>query len=236
MFTRSASLYDVIYSFKDYVAEAETLRKLIERFKRSDGTDLLDVGCGTGGHVPHLRAHFTIEGLDLDPAMLEVARRLHAGVRFHQGDMTSFDLARRFDVVACLFSSIGYVRTVERLREAVRNMARHLRPGGVLVIEPWLTPESYQSGACHALFVDRPDLKIARVNVSGIERNVSVIDFHYLVGRPEGVEHFVERHELGLFGHEEYASAIEACGLTATFDPAGLTGRGLHLGVSAIER
>src|SRR3712207_7289123 len=42
-------------------------------------------------------------------------------VRFHQGDMTDFDLGRRFDVVVCLFSAIGYVLTEERLRQTLAN-------------------------------------------------------------------------------------------------------------------
>ena len=53
-------------------------------------------------------------------------------------DMTSFDLGRRFDVVTCLFSSIGYVGTAERLDQAIATMAAHLEPGGTLIVEPWL--------------------------------------------------------------------------------------------------
>ena len=54
--------------------------------------------------------------------------------------MTAFDLGCRFDVVTCLFSSIGYVGTVERLDQAIATMAAHLEPGGTLIVEPWLSP------------------------------------------------------------------------------------------------
>ena len=60
--------------------------------------------------------------------------------------------------------------------------------------------------------------------------NVAIMDMHHLVGTPAGVEHFVERHEMTLFRHQEYLAAFAAAGLTAEHDPQGLMGRGLYLG------
>jgi ubiquinone/menaquinone biosynthesis C-methylase UbiE len=233
MFSRSAKYYDVVYSFKQYDAEAKKIHDLIQRHKTSAGVHLLDVACGTGGHIAWLAQHYLIDGTDLDPEMLEVARRRYPELRFHEADMASFDLGRRFDAVICLFSSIGYVKTVQRLRRAVACMARHLETGGVLIVEPWLTAADYRTGMPHALFVDRPDLKIARINVSAARGRLSVLDFHYLIATPDGVEKFQERHELGMFSHEEYSAAFERAGLSVAFDPEGLTGRGLYIGLSA---
>ncbi len=55
----------------------------------------------------------------------------------------------------------------------------------------------------------------------------------YLVATPEGIEHFIERHELGLFSHENYLSAFQASGLDVVYDPdpEKLMGRGVYLGV-----
>jgi SAM-dependent methyltransferase len=230
MFARSARYYDKIYAFKDYPAEVERIVALVERHLRSGGRRLLDVACGTGAHVEHLKAHFAVEGLDLSPELLALARRRNPKVVFHQADMIDFALDRRFDVVTCLFSSIGYVRTVENLRRAVGCMARHTEPGGVVLVEPWFTPSAWQSGTVHALLVDEPALKVARVNTSFAEGRLSYFDFHYLIGTPEGTEHFVEHHELGLFGEEEMVEAFEAAGLEVAYDPEGLTGRGLYVG------
>ncbi len=60
--------------------------------------------------------------------------------------MTEFDLATTYDAVTCLFSAIGYVRTVDRMNRAVACMARHVKPGGVLIVEPWITPEDWKPG------------------------------------------------------------------------------------------
>jgi len=232
-YAKSAAIYDAEYGFKDYAHEASLLHRLIQRHKRSPGTTLLDVACGTGGHLAFLQADYQAEGLDLDQAMLEVAQSRLPQIRFHHGDMTHFDLGRPFDVVTCLFSAIGYVRSEAAMSQAVANMARHLSPGGVLLVEPWFTPETFHPGSLHALFVDQPDLKIARMNLSHVEDSLSVLDFHYMVGTPDGIRTFTERHELGLLTPEQVRRAFEAAGLDTYHDRDGLTGRGLWIGVRA---
>jgi hypothetical protein len=53
---------------------------------------------------------------------------------------------------------------------------------------------------------------------------------HYLIGTPAGTEHYVERHELGLFTTEEMCHALTTCGLEVTYNETGLAGRGLYIG------
>ena len=232
MFSRSARIYDAIYaSIRDYPREAAQLDALIQA-RRPGAKSLLDVACGTGVHLDHLAGRYEVEGLDLDPEMLAVARERLPDATFHQGDMASFDLGKRFDAVVCMFSSIGYVKTEEWLRDAIASMARHLEPGGVLVVEPWLTPDAWSDRHVGAVFVDEPELKIARVNVAEREGTISSFEFQYLVGTPDGVEHFSERHELGLFTVEQQLEAFRAAGLEAEHDPEGPMGRGLYVAVA----
>jgi hypothetical protein len=103
----------------------------------------------------------------------------------------------------------------------------------VVVVEPWFSPENFWVGKVTANFVDEPDLKIAWMYVSEREGRLSILNTHYLVARAEGVEHFTERHELGLFTHEEYREAFVQAGLEVHYDPTGLFGRGMYLGVAA---
>ncbi len=231
MFARSARLYDAVYAtMKDYRAEAERVHKLVEA-RRPGARTLLDVACGTGAHLEHLARHYDVEGLDLDPDMLAVARERLPGVPLHEADMAAFELGRKFDAVVCLFSSIAYVRTVERLERAVASMAAHLEPGGVLVIEPWVLPERWDARRLHAVFVDEPDLKIARMSVPPPLAREQTLEFHYLVATCDGVEHFTERHEIAMFTHDEYVGAVGAAGVRVEHDPDGLMGRGLYVGV-----
>ncbi len=233
MFTKSAAFYDAIYAAagKDYAGEAQRVHSLIQQHKRSAGSALLDVACGTGGHLAALRSWYEIEGLDLDPQMLAIARQRCSGVRFHQADMQKFDLRRTFDVVLCLFSSIGYVRTARRLAHTAKMFARHTTPGGLVLVEPWITPERFETGHMAAVLVDKPGLKIARIGTSTRRDSLSVLRFHYLVGTHTGITHFTEDHTLGLFTHEEYLATFGAAGLDVSHDPEGLMGRGLYIGM-----
>lgn len=230
MFTKTASFYDAIYSFKDYPKEAQLVRDAISGCLKSGGNDLLDVACGTGKHMTQFTQWFNVYGLDLDPELLGIASRPIQEKRLYEGDMRTFDLGFQVDVVTCLFSSIGYMTTLADLRQAVENMARQLKPGGVLVVEPWLYREHYQSPHLHMLTVDEEDLKIARISQGSRRGDVSVIDFQYLIVTPDEVIRETERHELGLFSQAEYEAAMADCGLEVDYNPVGPMGRGLFVG------
>jgi SAM-dependent methyltransferase len=230
MFSKTARFYDKIYSFKDYRGEVERLVAIVREHLRSGGRRLLDVACGTGLHIEYLKESFDVEGLDINPELLELARQRNPDVPFHQGDMIDFDLGQTFDVVTCLFSSIGYVKTLDNVEKAAGCMARHLVPGGLLVIEPWFSPDAWHAPSVHGMFIDEPELKIARINTSFVDGRLSYFDLHYLIGTPEGTEHFVERHELGLFETDEVLAALSRAGVEVIYDAEGLTGRGLFIG------
>src|SRR3972149_1319508 len=237
MFSRSAAYYDLIYQAvgKDYEAESVRLRGLFQLYEFPHGSSLLDVGCGTGAHLVYLKDFYSVEGLDLDQGMLVQAKSKLPAIPFHQADMVEFSLGRTYDLVVGLFSSIGYATTEATLNATIRRMADHTREGGLVIVEPWLGPESYRAGIPHAVFVDQPELKIARMDVSQVADRVSILRFHYLVASKEGVESFAERHDLGLFTQAEYLSAFEAAHLAPTYDPQGLDGRGLYLGVKSMK-
>jgi SAM-dependent methyltransferase len=232
LFTKTQQFYDAIYSRKDYAEEARRLKRFIAQHLRSGGRALLDVACGTGGHVPYLRDDFDYEGLDLDPKMLELARSHFPNIPFHQGNMIDFALGRTFDVVTCLFSSIAYSRTDPLLRQTIATMARHVCPEGIVVVAPFFAPDAWIPGRLDAIFVDQPALKLVRMNISGVDASgtVASLDFHYLVGTPEGVDHLTEHHELGLFTDEQYRAAFAQAGLSVAHDAEGLIGRGLYIG------
>ncbi len=234
MYDRSAELYDAIYSFKNYEKEATKLHELIQQHKRSPGNELLDVACGTGGHIAYLKRNYSVEGLDINARMLRLAKKKHPDVIFYRRDMTNFKLRKQFDVVTCLFSAIGHVKTKRRLDLAVRTMARHLKPGGLLVVESWPTPTQWQIGRLGANFVDEPNLKVARFSISKARGKLSILDLHHLVATPKRIEHFVEKLEMGLFTHEEYLEAFRGARLDAEFDLDGLMGRGLYFGTNKL--
>ena len=233
-FSRTARWYDALYVHglgKDYAAESAAVADLITA-RRPEAATLLDVACGTGLHLVHLADRFECVGLDVEGGMLGVARERLPTVSFVEGDMADFDLGQRFDAVVCLFSSIAYMATEERLRAAVTSMAAHLEPGGVLVVEPFIQPSQFREGHIGFLTVDLPEVKVARMNSSRVDGQIVTMDFSYLVGEGARVERLEEQHVLGLFTWEQYRAAFEAAELACEIDEVGIFGRGLVIGVS----
>ena len=230
VYTLRPDLYDVIYSYKDYAAESARIVE-IARGHNPAARTLLDVACGTGRHLEHLRSSFETEGVDADEDMLEIARARLPGVPLAIGDMRDLDLGRRFDVVTCLFSAIGFAHDLEVLGLAAASLARHVADGGILLLEPWVTPEQWVSSRPHVLATEQAGLSVARVALSGRVGRISTVEMQYLVAAPDGITHFSEHLEFGLFTHDEMRGALEATGLSVAHDPAGLIGRGLWLGL-----
>ncbi|MFD0967817.1 class I SAM-dependent methyltransferase [Plantactinospora endophytica] len=229
-----AEIYDLTYRLrgKDYAAEADWVTRLV-RQRRPDAGSLLDVACGTGEHLARFRAHFAeVAGVDRSPAMLDVARAKLPGVPVWFGDMCELALGRTFGVVTCLFSSVGYLDSPEELAAAVAAMARHLDPGGVLVVEPLWFPEDFRDGYVAGDVLRDGARTLARVSHSRRTGRAVRMDIHYLLADSAGIRHVAESHRNTLFSREEYLTAFDAAGCVAEYLPGGPGGRGLFVGSS----
>ena len=214
MFTKSTEFYDALYrqTGKNYPQECRIIKSLLKEYSKIELHRILDLACGTGLHLYYLKNDFYVEGLDNNPDMLNAARQRNPEAKFYWQDMVDFQTGQIYDAIICMFGSAGYVKTYDNLVLMAQSAHRHLKSGGVFLLEPWLSPENYKTGKIHALFVDEENTKIARMNISERQGNLSIIHFHYLLATPAGIEHFQERHELGLFTHEEYRKALESAG------------------------
>lgn len=233
-YEKSARIYDLLYvgtGIKDYLAESVELRRIIEESSPGAKT-LLDVACGTGAHLAELRQWYEVEGADLSPAMLAVARDRLPGIQLHEADMRTLDLGRTFDAVICLFSSIGYVTDPAAMRSAVARLAAHVAPGGVLVLDGWVRPDDWREGARREPDIAQDDeALVVRLSFARREGNITNLDMHHLVQTAEGVDYFVENHRLALTPTEDYVSAVEGAGLAARVIPNYMPARDRIVGV-----
>jgi ubiquinone/menaquinone biosynthesis C-methylase UbiE len=228
-----AKYYDRVYSFKDYLDEAVRLQNLIIKYLKSGGNSLLDVACGTGLHLKHLKDDFSCTGVDVSKRMLKIARKNAKGVTFKEADMKTLRLGKQFDVIVCLLSSIGYVKTAASLEKTIRNFSRHLKKGGLALIEPSHAKSFYVSGKPRITTYDGKDTKIARVNVTRIRQATAVLNMHILIAeRGKDAKYFLDRHELGLFGINNTLRIMKAAGLKSKYLKNGLMpGRELFVGI-----
>ena len=222
MYGQVARIYDLLYTgtgIKDYPAEAEALRALIEETSPHART-LLDVACGTGAHLEIMRRWYTLEGVDLSPDMLEVAKSRLPGVPLRVADMRTLDLGKTFDAVTCLFSAIGYMTEPTELQTAIRRMADHVAPGGVLIVDGWVRPDDWNDNYKGGPDVASDDsTTVVRLTLSRRTGPITEMELHHLVRDASGIEYFVEHHRLALVPTADYVKAFEAAGLRARVVP-----------------
>jgi len=231
-YSATAEWYDYLYANKDYQGECEILLDTL-RERKAGFDSILDVACGTGRHIEHLKAHFgESAGLDICASLLEQARQRNPELCFHLADMTDFALSRSFDVITCLFSAIGHLTTPQLYKQALRCFHRHLTDCGFLVVEPWLEPARWRANTCHMQTVDLPKLKISRQSTSfpPEERDgvsISAFGLHHLVSTPQNTRYTVDHFEMALYTREEHLDMFRSEGFEAEWLEPGLTGRGL---------
>jgi len=228
-FESIASYYDELYvNPKQYKAEAVKIIALIKTYKLSKGNELLDLACGTGGHIAYWQNDFSVTGLDISPVMLEYATRKFPDIKFHCSDMADFSISQKFDALVCLYGSIGFVRTVKKLNKALITFARHMKPGGVLCLTPWSTQEEFKP-SIHVDAVKHSDIRIARMeNVKQKAPGLIEIDFHHLIGRDGAVKYHTQTMKIGLFARQQYLDAISGAGLELM---EYYQGSDMHMGV-----
>ena len=110
--------------------ERRDIRMLVDLMQPAPGLSLLDVGCGLGVHARLFqRAGLRVCATDVVPRLVELVRPdVHEAM---VADLERLALGRTFDRVLC-FGVLDFMRDAER---CLANLARHVTPGGRLVIE-----------------------------------------------------------------------------------------------------
>ncbi len=146
-------MFDAIAPAYDFMNRAMTLgidiwwrRLAVKRLKRLSPTRILDVATGTGDFAIQLFKSLHpqhITGIDLSQGMLDEAYRkvkekgLGKNISFEQGDCMALEMEdESFDAVTVAFG----VRNFEHLQQGYHEMARVLRPGGMLCVLELSTP------------------------------------------------------------------------------------------------
>ena len=146
-------MFDAIAPAYDFMNRAMTLgidiwwrRLAVKRLKRIHPKHILDVATGTGDFAIQLNESLHpqhITGIDLSQGMLDEACRKVKGkelentISFEQGDCMALPMAdETFDAVTVAFG----VRNFEHLLQGYHEMARVLKPGGMLCVLELSTP------------------------------------------------------------------------------------------------
>lgn len=159
VFNAYSRYYDLLYRDKDYVGEADYIKRLLKRHGIVQGS-LLEFGSGTGKHGRLLaEAGYQVHGLERSPEMVALAEQGN-GFTCETGDICDVRLARRFDAVLSLFHVISYQTTNVRLHAVFARAAEYLGLGGLFLFDFWYTP---------AVYAQRPCVRVKRMADEAVE-------------------------------------------------------------------
>lgn len=118
----------------DIVAKVDLIKQTIQRLNPS-AKDLLEIACGTGNVLTQLQGNYNLSGLDLSANMLKIAKTKLPEIELFEDNMTSFNLARKFDVIICLFDSVNHLQTFYEWEELFDRAKEHLNINGVFIFD-----------------------------------------------------------------------------------------------------
>ena len=177
---------------------------------------MLDVGCGTGEHLKYFSLGFNCTGLDINRRMIETAKNKVPEAKFKVANMIGFRLRSRFDVIVCLFGSVGYVQSFNNLVKALDNFYRHLNDTGLVILEPWVFKKDFKKAHISLDTYEDDKLKFVRMARSRISRSTWLIHMHYLVGKKGEIKHFSEVHKMLALDYQDYVKAFDQAGFKDT--------------------
>ncbi len=231
--------YEALYTGRSYQHEIGLVDALLdrrlpaERGAEKKKRSVLEVGCGPGLRLAVLnqwRGKYAPEGLDSSAELLGLARKRLPGVPVHRADMRNFSLSTRYDAVLCLFGVIGYMKDRGELVKAFTAMRKHLAPKGVLLLEPWLSPDQVKDGLVRTAVARRPGLEVTRMTATRVEGKKSVLSIKYLIGTDGQIQVHEQTRRLTLFTDEDYRTALAKAGFrNVALEAYGPQGRGLYV-------
>jgi SAM-dependent methyltransferase len=135
--------YDIYAPFYDMdLGDLDADLFMIEQFAARCGSPILELACGTGRVLlPLAHQGYDVTGVDVSPAMLEVARHkvvaggLGGHVTLEQQDMRDFALDRRFNLVFVAVNSFMHLLTLDDQLAALARIRQHLNPGGLFLLD-----------------------------------------------------------------------------------------------------
>ena len=200
---------------------------------RRQGGPVLELGCGAGRVLlPIARAGISITGLDLSDQMLarlrwklaKETKEVRGLVELIHGDMTSFDLGRTFPLITIPFRPFQHLINVEDQIACLRAVARHLAPGGQLILDFFQTDPrrmhdpSFLQESSVLPEIQMPDGR----RVTASDRTVAFhhaeqfndVEMIYSVRHPDGrTERLVHAFPIRYFFRYEVEHLLARCGL-----------------------
>jgi len=199
-FQKSSQYYDLIYRKKSYLKESEFIKKFIKKdLKRKN---ILEIGCGTGGHANILsKSNFNLFCLDPSKEMIKIAKLKYKkqNVKFFCTKLETFNNRKKFDVCLSLFHVINYFNSTNKLKKFFKLTHKFLKKDGLLIFDFWNGYGVENSPPKKTLKVIKNNkFKLTRFAIPKFIKNKKqvIINYNYQIIKKNKKINFSEKHKL----------------------------------------
>jgi SAM-dependent methyltransferase len=216
LYTDLADWWPLLSTPGDYAEEAAFYRRTIRSASGIPVRTILELGSGGGNNASHLKSHFDLTLVDLAPGMVSVSRALNPECEHHVGDMRGIRLGRTFDAVF-IHDAIMYLTIEEDLRQAAATARAHCRPGGVVLLAPDHTRETFRPSTKHGGHDgDGRSLRYLEWTWDPDPDDTTVLTaFAYILREKDQAPRVLEDlHTMGIFPHDLWLRILTDAGLS----------------------
>ncbi|AKF85529.1 hypothetical protein MFUL124B02_13370 [Myxococcus fulvus 124B02] len=145
LYDELADWWPLVSPPSEYVEEASEYLRLLRAFETRRVETMLELGSGGGNNASHLKRDLRMTLVEPSDGMRAHSVALNPECEHLPGDMRTVRLGRTFDAVF-IHDAIEYMTTEEDLRAALLTAAEHVVPGGVVLVAPDATRETFEPG------------------------------------------------------------------------------------------
>ena len=222
-----ADWWPVISPPSEYAEEAALYIGMIRSMARGPVREVLELGSGGGNNASHMKRAFALTLVEPAERMREISRALNPECTHVAGDMRFVRLGRTFDAVF-VHDAVMYMATEDDLRAGLATVAAHLAPGGVALLAPDATTETFREVTEHGGGEDASGRRARYLRWTlppELGETSYVTHYAFLLGEPDGtVRAAHDVHREGLFPRATWRRLFREVGLAASLAPRTIEG------------
>jgi SAM-dependent methyltransferase len=183
-FNLYAKYYDLLYQDKDYEADVEYILSLITRNASLVSKQILDLGCGTGTHAAIFSDKgYCVDGVDISSQMISRAKvnfGANPKLNFSEGDITSFNVKKEYDIVTSLFHVMSYQNSNDAILSSFQTASKHLKKDGLFIFDFWYGPGVLTNPpVIREKKLENDEIKVKRIATPIMHNERNVVDVNY---------------------------------------------------------